>query len=94
MTIGGPDPKLLTRRRRERRTDHVIEISFGEPLEEYTCPECEGEFQATLHVPTDEPTFSNCSDWHCDAFLKFVHEGNDSRRSAGHNRSLGAFATD
>lgn len=92
MTLGEPDAKTLTRRRREKRTDYVVEIPFGEPHVEYTCPGCGGEFHATMHVPKDEPSFGTCSDWDCDAFLKFIHDGDDSDRSAGHNRSLGAFA--
>jgi hypothetical protein len=94
MSLGDPDAKRLTRRRREQRADYVVEIPFGQPFAEFTCPECGGEFHATLHVPKDEPTFGNCSNWDCDAFLKFINEGTDARGSAGHNRSLGAFATD
>ena len=94
MSLGEPDAKTLTRRRREERTDFVIEIPFGEPFVEFTCPECRGDFQATIHVPKDEPTFGNCSDTDCDALLKFVDEGTHSRRSAGDNRTLETFATD
>ncbi|WP_152415912.1 hypothetical protein [Halovivax asiaticus] len=92
--LGSPDASTLTRRRREKRTDFVIELSFGEPLVSYSCPGCGTEALATLLVPTDEPTFGNCSNWDCDAFLKFIHDGGDSNGSAGHNRPLGAFATD
>ena len=92
--LGGASSQQRTRRRREKRTDYVIELPFGVPSVEYTCPGCGETFLATIHVPKDEPTFGTCSDWDCDAYLKFIDESRDSRRSTGHNRSLGAFATD
>lgn len=93
MTLGEPNAKSLTRRRREKRTDHVIQIPFQEAHVEYECPECGESFRATLMVPKDEPSFHNCSNWDCDAFLKFIDEGRDARRSAGQNQSLEAFAS-
>ncbi len=93
MTLGDPDARTLTRRRREKRTDYVVELPFGERAG-FTCPGCGGDFEAVLHVPEGEPTFGTCSAWECDAFLKFIREGRDVRRSAGQNRALGAFATD
>lgn len=94
MTLGEPDAKTLARQRREARTDHVIELPFHENHVEYECPECGETFEASIMIPKDEPTFSECS-WDCDAFLKFIDEDHaESRRSAGKNRSLGAFASD
>lgn len=91
--LRGVDCRELTRRRREKRTDYVVELPFGERTE-YECPGCGGTFETTIHIPTDEPTFGGCAKWECDAFLKFIDESRTSRRSTGHNRSLGAFAGD
>lgn len=90
--FGGEGTAQLTRRRREKRTDYVVELPFGEQHVEYECPGCGGTFEATILLPTDEPTFGTCSAWGCDAYLKFIDERCDTRRSTGHNRSLGAFA--
>jgi hypothetical protein len=68
--------RAATRRRREERADHVLEVPFNERCE-VTCPEC-GESRELLILADPEegsPSFAFCSNWDCDAFLKRVWDG-------------------
>jgi len=63
------------RRVREKRADATIEIPFGERVQ-YKCPECGGSFETSIYgADRSAPSFDNCSNWDCDAFLKFVADG-------------------
>ncbi|WP_092907584.1 hypothetical protein [Halostagnicola kamekurae] len=72
------DARLLTRRRREQRIDHVLEVNMHERAD-LDCPACGHEWTAGYHGPIESmsPSFSPCSDWDCDAYLKVVHDGSD-----------------
>jgi len=68
----------MMRRRREERTDAVIEMPFGEPHVEVECPECEESFLNTIAATAEySPTFGPCPNWECDAFLKFQSDGSE-----------------
>jgi hypothetical protein len=70
-----PDAAFETRRHREQRAAATIEVTYEEKTP-YTCPECGEEERIGIYgLDYDEPTFGNCSNWDCDAFLKFVDDG-------------------
>ena len=91
------DARALTRQRRERRTDAVIDLPFNEPHVEVTCPECRETFEVTIACgsPAEySPTFSPCSTWECDAFLKYRHEASEDDAEAVQatgQQTLGGF---
>lgn len=69
--------RVETRRHREKRRDATIELPFNERVE-VECPECGETFEmtiATCHPAETTPSWSNCSNWDCDAFLKFEWDG-------------------
>ena len=69
------DAAFETRRVREKRADTTIEVTYDEKTP-YTCPECGTEERVGIYgLDYDEPSFGNCSNWDCDAFLKFVDDG-------------------
>jgi len=67
--------RVKTLRRREKRTDATIEVTFDQKTS-YECPECGDEEQIGIYGSDyDEPSYLPCSAWDCDAFLKFVDDG-------------------
>jgi len=69
------DVAFETRRHREKRATATIEVTFGEKTP-YECPECGHETRIGIYgADYDEPSFLNCKNWDCDAFLKFVDDG-------------------
>lgn len=71
------DARRVTRRRREERTDAVIDLPFNERAD-VECPSCGESFEKLVAVGDPaaySPTFGRCSNWECDAFLKFRHDG-------------------
>jgi predicted RNA-binding Zn-ribbon protein involved in translation (DUF1610 family) len=70
------DASLETRRAREQRLDCEITLPFNERVE-VACPECGEEFPVTIATSTpaaSSPSWGRCTNWECDAFLKFRHE--------------------
>lgn len=74
------DNRAKMRRRREKRKDAVIELPFGKPVE-VTCPECGETFETGIYADPEDysPTFDNCPNWDCDAFLKFASDGSEEK---------------
>jgi hypothetical protein len=84
--------RAKTRRRREKRATATIEVTFGEKTP-YECPECGHETKIGIYgAEFDEPSFLPCSAWDCDAFLKFVDDGDRSSEAAGGQANLAQFA--
>jgi len=76
--IDGESNRAKTRRRREKQATATIEVTFGEKTP-YECPGCGHETAIGIYTTAyDEPSFLNCSNWDCDAFLKFVDDGDRS----------------
>jgi len=86
------DAAVETRRVREKRADATIEVTFGE-RDAYTCPECRYEEEIGIYgAPHDEPSFGDCSNWDCDAFLKFVDDGDRDDGDVSGQVGLDQFA--
>jgi hypothetical protein len=86
------DAAFETRRRREKRADATIEITFGEKTS-YECPECGYEERIGIYGSKDNsPSFGNCSNWDCDAFLKFVDDGDRESDEPSGQVGLDQFA--
>jgi hypothetical protein len=89
------DARALTRRRREARSDATIEHPANERAE-VECPACGTSTEVTVlgDPHTAFPSFGDCWNWDCHAFLKFVWNGvdgaDDNRDEAGQAR-LTAF---
>lgn len=65
-----------TRRAREKRCDGEITLPFNERVE-VACPACGEEFSVTIATGDPErssPSWGRCTNWECDAFLKFRRE--------------------
>ena len=74
------DARVETRRRREERTDAVVELPYNERVR-VTCPACGEPFENSIScgdIPSYSPTFGSCPNWECDAFLKFVSDGSEA----------------
>lgn len=87
------DTSLETRRAREQRLDGTITLPFNERVE-VACPQCGEEFPVTIATSTpaaSSPSWGRCTDWDCDAFLKFRHEG-AVESSKPSQTGLGQFA--
>lgn len=86
------DAAFETRRRREQRADATIEVTFDEKSA-YECPECGDEERIGIYGRDyDEPSFLPCSNWGCDAFLKFVDDGEREDPAPSGQVALGQFA--
>jgi hypothetical protein len=87
------DARALTRRRREARTDAVISVPFNTPHVDAACPECGEQFEVTIAGDPAEasPSFGTCPSWECDAFLKYVHDGESEPEPVG-QQGLGRYA--
>ena len=73
------DAHFETRRHRERRADGTVELPFNERVI-VECPACGESFENSINCgdPTAySPTFGNCPNWECEAFLKFVSDGSE-----------------
>lgn len=84
--------RAKTRRRREKQATATIEVTFGEKTP-YQCPECGHETAIGIFGSDfDEPSFLNCKNWDCDAFLKFVDDGDREPEEPSGQAALSAFA--
>jgi len=75
----GADARHETRQRREERTDAVVELPFNERVE-VDCPVCGETFETTIatgNPSIHSPTFGRCTNWKCNAFLKFRSDGSE-----------------
>jgi hypothetical protein len=75
------DARALTRRRREARADHELAHPANERVE-LTCPACGATTESLVACGDPEtafPSFGSCWSWDCDAYLKFVWNGEDGR---------------
>lgn len=70
MSDLGRDNARITRRRREERTDAVIEVPFNQSRIEVECPVCGAETTVKILL-NGSVSFCNCWNSDCDAFLKF-----------------------
>lgn len=67
------NPRVETRRAREKRLDGEITLPFNERVE-VVCPECGEEFAVTIATCDPDgssPSWGRCTNAACDAFLKF-----------------------
>jgi len=86
------DAAFETRRVREKRKDATVEVTYDEKTP-YTCPECGCESVTGIYgLDYDEPSFDNCPNWDCDAFLKFVDDGDREEASPSGQVGLEQFS--